>query len=688
MGSSQQASQLGLFSTQVAEQIHRLRSLGEGGAPGEPASLRAKRAIMATRLLGGSARLLEVAPLQAFLEELLAWLQAVEGRGSQLGSSQALVLDSVIELEEQLLRRLEQAGDRLELGEIQAELEELQVLVRRDRANQSRPRPATPVVEQLSGPVQPLAPGPAVAPPAGPEAPATPEPPAPVPLPQLLSAVERRILLLREAGELDGERGRLEAWWRRVGEILDAPRAEAPVGDAAEPAAVPGGTPGAVDRLDAQPSAPAIPLDHEDPVLAPALKAVAEQADELGSPVFVEHAGGARLVGKGVQEIVAQVLRHLALDSMRVFGMLEDEGRPPAQGHHLRLELRREGSILQLLVLDDAPPVSEDDDHLGLYRGLRASHDLIEQLSGLLEVEPRDGDGCRFRVQLPAALGRLSYQLFEVEGATVAVPAVMVDRELDPSTLLYESDNSGESFHLDGRVVPLVDLAAHVPSVMPTDAALGVLLVGHVEKRLGLYVGAARGTQVGEDIGDAPAGWEEVAYGSLPTDGGPVPILDVERLLSLRFRGGDDLAGSGHDESLSSYVPLDQTQRIEPIGSTPNAGRRALLVNQSAFRRKELGRVLQELGYAVTAVPDLLTARQCLQDGEGADVLITDLRLGQEGGESLARLRELTGDMPVVLTSSVAREYAEELARRAGANHCWLDPFRGAELEALLAPRS
>ena len=63
---------------------------------------------------------------------------------------------------------------------------------------------------------------------------------------------------------------------------------------------------------------------------------------------------------------------------------------------------------------------------------------------------------------------------------------------------------------------------------------------------------------------------------------------------------------------------------------------------------------------------------------------MTDLRLGQEPGISFPELRQACPGLQIVLTSSVAREYARDLAERTGANRCWLDPYRAGDLGAML----
>ena len=107
------SSQVGLFAAQISEQIQRLRPLaGPQGGPGEMQQVDLRRAVMATRLLGGSARILNLEALHVFLDELLDWLQRIEQSRNELTTSQTLILESVIELEDAIFQDLDRSGDQ------------------------------------------------------------------------------------------------------------------------------------------------------------------------------------------------------------------------------------------------------------------------------------------------------------------------------------------------------------------------------------------------------------------------------------------------------------------------------------------------------------------------------------------------------------------------------------------------
>jgi CheY-like chemotaxis protein len=219
------------------------------------------------------------------------------------------------------------------------------------------------------------------------------------------------------------------------------------------------------------------------------------------------------------------------------------------------------------------------------------------------------------------------------------------------------------------------------------------VVTGAVEKRMGMSCEKPPVIVRTSSLADPPAGWEHVSYGSILVEGDIVPVLDVRRLLEARFRTLADVGdgpGSIQDHAVDAWEPARDpvSQRVAPLSgmvapvSLPTA-MRALLVNQSEFRRKDLRRTLESLGMEVQVCEDLSAAADRIRLG-GFDLLVTDLRLGNEQSVGFDVLRRTSPGLQVVLTSSVAREYAGDLAERTGADRCWLDPYRASDLGIML----
>jgi CheY-like chemotaxis protein len=204
--------------------------------------------------------------------------------------------------------------------------------------------------------------------------------------------------------------------------------------------------------------------------------------------------------------------------------------------------------------------------------------------------------------------------------------------------------------------------------------------MGNVERRLGLYCDAIGELIESSALADVPVGWEQIAYGGLDYQGRRLPILDIRALLRLREEDAIDASesGGGHDTLLDSYIAEAQSRAV-------NLPKRLkiLVVNRSEFRRRDISRILQRFGHELNFSDELLGALKRRERPE-IDLVITDLRLGEEGMEDLSRVKEAYGGVPIVLTSSATREQAAELAGRFGADDCWLDPYRPEDLRKIL----
>lgn len=700
-GSSSSSSQVGLFSTQISEQIVRLRALAKSqDGPSEAHQVDLRRAVMATRLLAGSARILQLDPLQRFLDELLTWLQVVQNSGRALNTTQSLILDSVVELEESLMLHLDEVENDVgtDLSAFQPQLDELLTLIQHNLSKSG----GAPKAEKLDPGAIDRAAGFPQEPTSGPEALA-------VAVAWFEHAFEVALTDEETAALLTSLEGPLEQLIALRAESLhratDQRESEpAPVAEGIDPVEVP----------------------EEDPVLGAAVAHLREVGSKLGIGVQVRAYGGAALLAPAIHPSVSQILVHLSDDiiaSLRS-GRSEDDRSPLRVSFEV---VARDGRAL-ITVSDDAPrthgsPVLGDADQLALFAGLRRARPLLEYTQGLIRVEPEGDPDARFVLSVPLDLDRPHYAILELENVRVAVPAALVDEVIDASGLLYDTDESGESVDHAGHSVPIADLAQFVAVLVPaarTSPSIAVL--GCVEKRLGLGCQHERVVVEAEELLDPPPGWDAIAYAGLEVDGETLPVLDVRSMLTLRFRGAGDpeISGALLDPLMDTYVPVDEDDVAEledepttprrtsaepprstkqkaavapePVPTIPAAPmpapatriERVLLVNQSEFRRRDLSRALEQLNLDVTVAEDLVVAAERIEQGD-IDLLVTDLRLGQAGGESFHSLREKHPELRILLTSSVAQQYAKELAAKTGAHRCWLDPYRASELRGLLA---
>jgi len=610
---------------------------------------------MATRLLAGSARILNLEALHVFLDELLDWLQRIEQKHSPLTSSQVLILESVIELEDTIFQGFEKSGDQSpNLDDFLNQIDDLTGLIQRDASSmdprENKPNGSQPM--RATEPEGPLAHLRVQA-----QAAETPEQRA-----HVLAEIEK---LIEELSRLANSLHLQEAA-PVTGEVWEYP----------------------VEGLTAHPD------PTRDPVVGPAVARLQNAAAEIGCGLEIVAYGSASSLMQPLRGPVSEILSALVQDIAAATA-----SEPDVQRLKVVFEMREDQGRVRLHVADNGPRSGSagavsDADHLSMLFGLRRARNVLEQVGGLIRHEPRENPAVRFEVVVPLDPARPGYIVLPIEGSQVAVPAALYERTVRAGGLLYETDEGGESVQLHGRSVPIVELGEYVPEVLPSNGSSPFLVVtGAVEKRMGMSCEKPPVIVRTSSLGDPPQGWEHVAYGSILVEGDVVPVLDVRRLLDVRFRTLAEVGdgpGSIKDLSVDAWEPAQDpvSQRVAPLSgmiapvSLPTV-MRALLVNQSDFRRKDLRRTLESLGMEVEVCEDLHGAYDRLRRG-GLDLLVTDLRLGNEQGVSFAELRKVSPGLQIVLTSSVAREYAGDLAERTGADRCWLDPYRASDLGVML----
>lgn len=676
------SSQVGLFSAQISEQIARLRALeSTGGASNPETNLR--RAIMATRLLAGSSRILAFGELQDFLDLLLRWLQALESGPRELNTTQTLLLESVIDLEETLMRQFDAGGS--DAGDLSAHLEaitDLQTLIERnleELERQSGEPEATETPERTETP-------------ATRETAATPETTATPPTPPAREPVADEDGTHADESRAEAAADALEDAVRRLQEVLDHTTSPAALeilrgelGDRVRQLQ-------AIDeqlemrsraqRAPSRPSdpdlGPALRRPEEDPVYAPVVERLQAAADRAEARLVFRAHGSARGADEAIQALARDLFEALGGDVADELAA-QSVGRPV----HVTASLRAEQGHLVGLLGDDLGEAATrrgplDIDHLAVLPGLRRARSLLTHHDGLLRAHPA-GESLRYRFTLPLSTDHPRYAVLHRGDEAVALSASLVEDVLHAPPM--ETDPDGQrTLMLEGRAVPVVDLAElSAAATYQPDPGEHVAVFGFVEKRLAMPCDGSIELHSSSELLDPPPEWEGLAQGALAIEGETVVVLDVRALLGRRFRpAGPEVSTPAEEPPLDSFVPVRESPRVR------SRARRAVIVNQSEFRRRELSRTLQGQGMSVQAVADLAEAEELLSAGD-TDLLLSDLRLGRGQPSSFHRLREERPDLRVVLTTAVAEAAARELAEKAGADACWREPFRGSDFRRILA---
>jgi two-component system response regulator AtoC len=119
--------------------------------------------------------------------------------------------------------------------------------------------------------------------------------------------------------------------------------------------------------------------------------------------------------------------------------------------------------------------------------------------------------------------------------------------------------------------------------------------------------------------------------------------------------------------------------------TSPSRGFRVLVVDDAEGIRTYLANLLELAGYDVDTAEDGRRALALLEGGAAPDVILLDVMMpGLDGIETLRRIRELEGDIPVIMLSVVGKASTIVEAVRLGAVDFLNKPFEEEELESTL----
>lgn len=164
-----------------------------------------------------------------------------------------------------------------------------------------------------------------------------------------------------------------------------------------------------------------------------------------------------------------------------------------------------------------------------------------------------------------------------------------------------------------------------------------------------------------------------LVYGVAKAHGGSLEIqsaLGEGTTITLRFPG---LVGGTEEVG----APQDQAQPTRPL--------RILLVDDDDLIRTSVPAMLQSLGHAVEGVASGMEAVQRLERGKAFDAVILDMNMpGLSGLETLARLRLLNPDLPVIISSGFLDGAVEATLQRDPAVSFLAKPYVLADLRRRL----
>lgn len=393
-----------------------------------------------------------------------------------------------------------------------------------------------------------------------------------------------------------------------------------------------------------------------------AAQEVLEEARERGLRLGLRVTGALDPVDDGLGAALLEVLSHLWSDCVEVQasrGEAQIDTVLRRSEHRLMVEIRDAGPT------DDAWRLTRnDDDVLGVYPGLRRSRPLMESLHGLVQVDPQELPGCRFRLTLPLSTERPHASVLRVGRYDIGVASSAVDSVLDAAAVRVAFDAAGAFVEVEGTRVPVLHLAFMLGDVGYDELERQhVVVVGSFERRAALYASDARRTIVGRLMSEGHGPWA----GMLETGEGVYPLLNVGALLGRQ----PTVNGA---TSARNVTGAEAERRGPPI---------TLVVASAVAEREQLPELLSEVGCIVRAAPTVEEAWRILES-EPIDLMFCDLRLPDMVAQQIADRRRQSGRhlrVPMAIVLAQASDQSHLVVQQLGATAWVRSPVEREALE-------
>ncbi len=278
---------------------------------------------------------------------------------------------------------------------------------------------------------------------------------------------------------------------------------------------------------------------------------------------------------------------------------------------------------------------------------------------------------------------RMDLLLFHLGGEQAFGINVFKIREVIPKPQLRHLPGSSPVVcgvaNIRGRTVSVIDLAMSIgfaAQPVDEDQDAKVIVTEFNRSVQGFWVSAVdRIVNVNwETVKPPPRGTERESYLVAVTevDGRLVEIIDVERVFAQ-----------------VNQVPLDVSEEIQQESETLPHERRILVVDDSMVARKQIERVISELGFRTESRSDGRAALDYLEELAAAgslystiEMVIADIEMPRMDGYTLTRRIRENGklkDLKVILHSSLSGQFNVDMVTRAGADD-FLAKFSSDEL--------
>ncbi len=288
-------------------------------------------------------------------------------------------------------------------------------------------------------------------------------------------------------------------------------------------------------------------------------------------------------------------------------------------------------------------------------------------------------DDIDMRTQM-AGQNRLEMLMFRLHGRQLFGINVFKVKEVVQCPPLTEIPGSHPVIRgvasLRGTNISIIDLSHAVGGPrIGNPADYFVIITEYNRRMLGFLVGSVERiiNMNWDSILPPPVGLGRAAYMTAVTkvDDQLVEIIDVEKVLSEVL---------GIDETI--------TRSVEVLGNQLQ-GKKILVVDDSSVARKQISRVLEELGLEFITMKDggeaLRQLEEWAEEGRVSDwlaMVISDIEMPKMDGYALVmaiRKNPKLADLYIILHSSLSGVFNETMVKKVGANH-FLPKFNPDEL--------
>lgn len=282
----------------------------------------------------------------------------------------------------------------------------------------------------------------------------------------------------------------------------------------------------------------------------------------------------------------------------------------------------------------------------------------LEDLHGIIEVDPGPGRGTTITLHLPLTLATTHVLLIKAAHLLLALPTVNVERILRIQLAQIGSLSGRPAIQVEGRLAPLVSLTQVLglpesQTAFEPDQKIPVVVLGAAEKRVAFWVDALLGTQevVIKNLGFPLQRVRNVAGASILGSGQILMVLNVIDLIK-------------------SVQTHSAAPRLSPVEKLKTSRHRLLVVDDSITTRTLEKNILENAGYQVAVAVDGQEAWDLLQNTP-LEAVISDISMPEMDGFALTekiKQNEVTRHLPVILVTSLEDAQHKLRGLEAGAD--------------------